>query len=396
MTPPKKRLLFLTSRFPFPLEKGDKLRAYHLIRELSQRFEVVLFAISPEQITAAQRNALSPYCHSIHCSVIPKLQSAINLLVLRKLPYQVAYFQSAKSFRDLEKVVQETTPEIVFCHLIRMAEYARRIPAKVRVIDYMDAFSKGMERMHATASLWLKPFVRREAAAVADYEQKVFHDFRAHFIISGQDRECMPLVEKDRIDIVPNGVDLSYFHPIRSTRKYTVMFNGHMAYPPNIASAIFTAKMIMPILRRSMPEANLLIAGAEPVRQIRNLESSSIHVSGWMDDIRTAFAESSVMVAPMLISIGLQNKILQAMAMGVPCVISTLANNAIGATPGKEVLVADEPEEYAAHIVRLCTDDAMRESIVRHASLFVNRQFSWEHGAALVTRKIEKLLTTQA
>lgn len=396
MTPPKKRLLFLTSRYPFPLEKGDKLRAYHLIRELSQHFEIVLFAISPEQITAVQLNALSPYCHSIHCSIIPKIQSALNLLVLRKLPYQVAYFQSAKSFRELEQVILETNPEIVFCHLIRMAEHARRIPAKVRVIDYMDAFSKGMERMHSTVSRWLKPFVRREAAAVAEYEQKVFHDFSAHFIISGQDKECMPIAEKDRIVVVPNGVDSSYFHPIRSTRKYTVMFNGHMAYPPNITSALFTAKRIMPVLRKSMPEANLLIAGAEPARQVRSLESPFIHVSGWMDDIRTAFAESSVMVAPMLISIGLQNKILQAMAMGIPCVISTLANNAIGATPGKDVLVADEPEEYAEHIRKLCTDEVLRESLVRNASAFVHRYFSWVQGSALITRKIERLLDNQS
>jgi glycosyltransferase involved in cell wall biosynthesis len=335
MNPPKKRLLFLTSRFPFPLEKGDKLRAYHLIRQLSDHFDIILFALSPTKTTLAQLKALEPYCHSIHSSTITRTKSYQNMLLIRNLPFQIAYFQSEKSMQDLDDIVLKTQPDAVFCHLIRMAEYARRVPAGVKVIDYMDAFSKGMERMKSSTAWWRQPFVHREAEAVAAYEQKVFGDFGAHFIISGQDKDLMPVQEKKSIDIVPNGVDLSYFHPITATRKYTVMFNGHMAYPPNIASAVYTAKRIMPILRKKMPEANLLIAGAEPVREIRRLENSFTHISGWMDDIRLAFAESSVMVAPMLISIGLQNKILQAMAMGIPCVISTLANNAIGATPGK-------------------------------------------------------------
>lgn len=395
MNPPKERLLFLTSRFPFPLEKGDKLRAYHLIRELSERFEIILFALSPTQITPAQRKALTPYCHSIHVSIVPKVKSYSNLLVMRNLPFQIAYFQSGTSMKELEQVVHETNPRIVFCHLIRMAEYARRLPVRVKVIDYMDAFSKGMERMHATTSWWLRPFVRHEAVSLARYEQAVYHEFGAHFIISRQDRSCMPVKEKETMDVVPNGVDLTYFHPMEGKRKYTVLFNGHMAYPPNIASALFTAKKIMPALRKKMPEANLLIAGAEPARQIRQLANRQTTISGWMDDIRTAFADSSVMVAPMLISIGLQNKILQAMAMGVPCVVSTLANNAIGATPGKELLVADDPEDYATQIELLCNDAAFRDSVVRQAQAFINRHFSWEQGAALIVRKIEKLLADQ-
>lgn len=317
------------------------------------------------------------------------------MLFKRKLPFQVAYFQSSRSMQSLEKVVSDTKPDAVFCHLIRMAEYARNLPVQARVIDYMDAFSKGMERMQSTTAWWLRPFVRRETIALAEYEQAVYPHFGAHFIISGQDRSCMPVKEREAIDVVPNGVDLSYFHEMEAPKKYTVMFNGHMSYPPNITSAIFTASKIMPVLRKKLPEANLLIAGADPVRQIRNLQNPYIHVSGWMDDIRSAFAESRVMVAPMLISIGLQNKILQAMAMGIPCVISTLANNAIGATPGQELLVADEPEDYATQIESLCENSSLRESIVRNAQAFVNRHFSWEQGAALVTRRIEKLLIGQ-
>lgn len=395
MNPPKKRLLFLTSRFPFPLEKGDKLRAYHLIRELSERFDIILFALSNKEITNAQRNALAPYCHSIHCSIIRKSKSYRNMLMMRSLPFQIAYFQSGHSMKELTAVVMETKPDVVFCHLIRMAEYARRLPVRVKVIDYMDAFSMGMERMQTTTAWWLRPFVKKEAGSVARYEQSVFHDFGAHFIISRQDRSCMPVTEKESMDIVPNGVDVTYFHPLESKQKYTVLFNGHMAYPPNITSALFTANRIMPALRKKIPEANLLIAGADPVRQVKQLANRYTFISGWMDDIRTAFAESSVMVAPMLISIGLQNKILQAMAMGVPCVVSHLANNAIGATPGKELLVANEPEEYAAQIELLCKDASLRESIVRNAQAFVNRHFSWEQGAALIARKIEKLLSSQ-
>ncbi|MBK7964721.1 MAG: glycosyltransferase [Bacteroidetes bacterium] len=162
-----------------------------------------------------------------------------------------------------------------------------------------------------------------------------------------------------------------------------------MSYPPNIASALYTVEELLPVIKQTIPSITFFIAGATPTVKIRNLETEGITVSGWMEDIREAFYSSKIMIAPMLISIGLQNKILQAMAMKIPCVISTMANNALGATHEKELFVANNPEEYRKYISILLTDKEKSEQITNAALEFVHRKFNWEQSVKDIVLKIE-------
>jgi glycosyltransferase involved in cell wall biosynthesis len=144
----------------------------------------------------------------------------------------------------------------------------------------------------------------------------------------------------------------------------------------------------MPLVWQKLPDTRLLISGASPSKKVLALKSEKIEVSGWVDDIRYNFAISKVLVAPMQISIGLQNKLLEAMAMQLPCVTSTLANNAIGAKHNNQIMVADTPEEYAKHIIELLENEAKAKQIALNGYRFVINNFNWQS----TTAQLEKLM----
>ena len=384
----KQKLLFLTSRFPFPLEKGDKLRAYYLIKELSKYYDICLFAVNEEEPKSKWIEALSPYCLHIRTGVISKNRSIFNLLRLKKTPFQVAYFYDHKISEQIQQFAQECDATILYCHLIRMAEYGRKLNIKYKILDYMDAFSKGMERIKNQGVWWMRIPAYFEWKRLVKYEHEVFNVFQHKIIISEQDRDLIPHPQHSEIQVIPNGVDFDYFKPKETEKKYDLLFNGNMSYAPNIASTIYTVEELLPEIKKTYPAITFFIAGATPTVKIQNLANNGITVSGWMEDIRDSFYTSKILIAPMLISIGLQNKILQAMAMKIPCVISTMANNALGATHEKEVFVANTPEEYSRYIHLLLTDKEKYSQLTNAAYVFVRKNFNWEQCTKDIIQKI--------
>jgi len=392
------KLLFLTSRFPFPLEKGDKLRAFHLIKTLSEQADIYLFTINNQIPDEEWINELRPYCKEIAVSVIRRrdsVKSMAKILNKNSMPFQVAYFWQEEAMQELDAFSQKHQPDAVFCHLIRMAEYAKRLNIHPSILDYMDTFSMGMKRMVSTAELYLKFPIRIEEKRLSIYENDCFKYFDHHLIISKQDRDCIPHPQHKTIEVVANGVDFEYYQPLQLEKKYDLLFIGNMSYKPNIDSVKFAAEKILPALHKLNPTATLMIAGVSPTAAVRELKNKFVEVSGWIEDPRTLFSEARIMVAPMLISIGLQNKILQAMAMKLPCVISSLANNAIGAPVNDCVLVADNADDYATKINMLLNDKDLRSRIAENAYRFVSENFNWKKNTKEIIpffeREIEKI-----
>ncbi len=383
------KLLFLTSRFPFPIEKGDKLRAYYLIKYLSRYHDIYLFAITDKQPDQSSINEVAPYCKAIHVEQISVVQSIQQMLVAitTAVPFQVAYFTRNSVKKKLAEFVKTHHPDKVFCHLIRMADYIDDVQLPEGIIDYMDAFGKGVERLAQHSAWWKRMLLKVEELRVKKYEATIFNQFKHHLIISEQDRDFIQHPLNNTIKVIPNGVDLDYYQPQLSDKKFDLLFIGNMAYPPNIEAASYAVNKIIPLLQKYKPDVSMLIAGATPSRQVRNLQSEKIVVTGWIDDVRSVFSSSAIMIAPMLISIGLQNKILQAMAMKTPCVISRLANNAIGA-PENCVRVADNPQQYADMIIDLLNNPDKAQEMAEHAYTFVKQNFSWENNV----EKINQLL----
>lgn len=375
----KQKLLFITSRVPWPLEKGDKLRAYYQLRELSKYFDITLVSIHDRPLHPEAEQQLSKYCSEMHFCYMSRGEMLMNMTsgIFSRLPMQVAYFYSKTVQENIDRLIAKVQPDRIYCQLIRTAEYARKHTNIIRTVDFMDVFSKGMDRRLDKVSIFKKPAFFFEMKRVARYEAEIFKEFERHTIISSQDRDLMPVRRPSEIAVIPNGVDIQHFHPLHRHKEFDLLFNGNMNYPPNVEGAVFLVKKVLPLVLEKYPAIKVLISGSNPSSAVKALASGNVTVTGWVDDIRESFARSRILVAPMRSSIGLQNKLLEGMAMRIPCVTTPLSNNALQAQPGKEIMVADTPEEFAAAIIKLISHPELAVSISDDAWKFVRDYYAW-------------------
>ncbi|MCB0761898.1 MAG: glycosyltransferase [Flavobacteriales bacterium] len=384
------RIFVITSRVPWPLEKGDKLRIYHQLKHLHKNHEIFLCCLTDEKVDQKDLENLRDICSDY--AIVPLKKTLILWHMILGLfsdrPFQVHYFFQRQARRKVYRYVDQFQPDHIYCQLIRAAEHVKHIHKVPKTLDYMDAFNKGVER-RINGAPWYKRLVfRQEARRLVAYENLIYEYFEHHLIISEQDRDFIFHPRRQNIAVIPNGVDQAFFSPIAHPKKYDLVFTGNMNYPPNIDCAVFLAKEVLPLVRKSIPDATLLLAGAQPAPQVKALNGKGITVTGWLDDIRLAYAESSVFVAPMRIGSGLQNKLLEAMSMELPCITSPLANNALHAHDGEEILVATQAHEVADHCISLLRDAELARNIALNGRRFVQERYSWEHTA----QQLEELM----
>jgi len=374
------KIFVLLPRIPYPLEKGDKLRAFNQIKQLAKHNEIVLCALNDNAKLNEQDafRALQPYCQSINFIGINKLQIILGLVraFFKGLPMQCGYFYNRKAAKKVNALIAKHKPDMLYGQLLRVAEYIRHkdIP---KAIDYQDIFSYGMKRRADIASFITRPIYNMEYCRLARYEAAIFDDFDVRTIISEPDRKLFPHDKRDEILIIPNGVDHDFFKPMERVKKYDLVFTGNMSYPPNVNAVEYLANEILPIVWKSRPETTLYIAGATPDPKVKKAASERIIVSGWLDDIRDAYAQSRVFIAPMRIGTGLQNKLLEAMSMRLPAITSPLANASLGAKPYEEILIGSNAQEMAQHIITLLTDTQKAEQIAQAGFDFTNRVYDW-------------------
>ncbi len=388
------KIFVLLPRIPFPLEKGDKLRAFNQIKQLAKHNEIVLCALNDNAKVNEQDafRALQPYCQSINFIKISKPQILLGLVraFFKGLPLQCGYFYNRKAAKKVNALIAKHKPEMLYGQLLRTAEYIRHkdIP---KAIDYQDIFSYGMKRRADIASFVTRPIYNMEYRRLTRYEAAIFDDFDVRSIISEPDRNLFPHPKRDEILIIPNGVDHDFFKPMEREKQYDLVFTGNMSYPPNVNAVEYLANEILPIVWKTRPETTLYIAGATPDPKVKKVASDKIIVSGWLDDIRDAYAQSRVFIAPMRIGTGLQNKLLEAMSMRLPAITSPLANASLGAKPDEEILIGSNAQEMAQHIITLLTDKEKADRLAQAGFDFTNRVYDW--GKA--TEKLEEAMKKQ-
>jgi sugar transferase (PEP-CTERM/EpsH1 system associated) len=375
------KIVVVASRFPYPLEKGDKLRVFHQMRHMALAgHEVVLVAISDGPVPPEDLERLS-FCSSVHVvplGRVPRLVGVARALWSGR-PLQVGYFDAGRVGDEVADVVAAERPDAVFCQLIRTAGYGRGLGVPT-TIDYQDCFSAITWRRSGTAPWPLRAVMRREAVRIARYEHAVAEWFDRRVIISEQDRAALQVAEDEfPVDVVTNGVDTEYFRPGAVDLEPTadVCFIGNLGYRPNVVATNRLVREVLPRLRQLRPGTDVVLAGARPARSVLALAGDGVEVRGWVDDIRTAYASGRVMVAPLFTGAGQQNKVLEAMAMGMACVTSDLVNNAIGATPGEEIETATDMAEFADRTAALLADEERRAEMGRRARKFVTASYSW-------------------
>jgi glycosyltransferase involved in cell wall biosynthesis len=360
------------------LEKGDKLRVFNRIRVLSKQHEVYVFCITSQEPTDEEAQALAPYCREIYKYQPSRIKILFNIVrvALCGKPWQNAFFEFKKAKQIVQKIVKDIQPDHVFVQGVRMADYAEQINIP-KTLDYEDAHSLRMLRFSEQAKFPMSRVYKSEHKRLKIAETKAFENFDHKLIISETDRMFVNHPNREEILIVRNGVDLDFFKPDPNVRKTAdLLFVGNLSYPPNIQSVRILLEDIMPKLIEKNPLIKLLIAGANPPQKWFKHQSANIEILPNPKDIREAYNVAKIFVAPMMTGTGMQNKLLEAMAMKLPCVTTPLANLGLRATPNTEILIAETPDEFVNQILFLQNNPNACRQFSEQAFDFV-KSFSW-------------------
>lgn len=384
------KIVVLLSRIPYPLEKGDKLRAFYQIKELSKNHEIYLAALNDAPIHPDAIAQLTPFCKEIVVLNLPFWTRFFGLFyaLFKGIPLQCGYFYSNKAHQKFIDFVNRIQPDHIYCQIVRVVEYVIGLPYP-KTLDFQDVFSKGMQRRFESAPFYSKPLFYYEYKKLMKYEQFSFSIFDHLTIITGVDRDLIPHPEHLKIEVIANGVDFEQYNYQEVTKEFDLIFSGNMSYPPNIDAAEYIANQIFPELKKEFPNITLVICGAAPTTRVTSLAGDGITVTGWVDSMADYYAKSKVFIAPMRLGTGLQNKLIEAMAMKLPCITSTLAGKPLeGIESGREVIICETTSGYVEAVKLLLTNQGLYQEIAENGHQFVKQNYNWE----ATTQKLENKL----
>jgi polysaccharide biosynthesis protein PslH len=374
----KTKILFLTPRIPFPPIKGDRIRPYYFIKELSRSCNVDLCTFYENHDDLDGIKEMGKYCQKIETVFLPRIRSYLNILLtlFNLKPLQVNYYFSFKMKRKLKEILQREQYDIIHVVLDRMMPYAKIANSNIIVLDHIDALSLNMlRRASAERNIFKKVVFNFEYLLIKRFEENTQCLYNTSLVTSEIDKNFLP--DKNTI-IIPNGVDTDYFTSQSKDKDIDLIFTGNMGYFPNVEAALYLAQEILPRLQKRCPQIKIYIVGANPSRKIRALSSNkNITVTGFVDDIRVYLNRAKVFVAPLRSGSGIQNKILEAMACGLPVVTTSYGNAGIKARDNECLVVADSADLFTDKIIALLSSEILGSAIGSKARRYMEEEFSW-------------------
>ena len=380
------KLLVVLSRFPYPLEKGDKLRAYHQIRCLAEHHDIYLAAMHDKPVSDEALDQLKPFCKEIFLLENNDTKRCWNMgrAFFKGLPIQCGLFYTKTNVRRIQQIVDEVRPDHIYCQLFRMADYVKDLPIP-KTLDYQDVFSKGMARRADNSNGLVKWFFNMEHRRVARYEAAIFDRFDHKTIITAVDRDLIPHPRREEIVVVPNGVEFDKFSYHGEEKEFDLIFSGNMGYAPNVDAAEYLVREILPQLLKKFPDLRLVLCGATPALRVQALESNHVVVTGWVDSMAEWYAKSRIFIAPMRMGTGLQNKLLEAMSMHLPCITSPLAARPlVEAERHQAVASCGSTSEFVKEIERLLTDENHYRQLSDAGYQYVHQYYDWENAVRIL------------
>ena len=385
------RLLFLTSRLPYPPNRGDRLRVYNFLRVLAREHEITLLSFIGDSRETGNVGPLRAYCDDIqliHRGEWPSV-AATALNAWRPLPFQSLYYRSTVMQEAVDRLIARRHFDAAYVHLFRMAQFVDRHKGLYRILDLTDAISSEIERSLPYRDQKWRMVYRRELPRTRRYEREIVRRFDETWLISEAERQqLLGSGADDRLLVVPNGVDSERYRPSgRANDDPALIFVGHMGVFHNVDAAEYLARDLLPQIRASVPAARLALVGAEPAAAVMALNGlPGVRVSGHVADLNTALNEAAVFVAPLRFAAGIQNKVLEAMAAGLPVVTTSYVNNGLQAIDGQHLIIADEPETFVTAVVNLLSDRAYRRRLSHAGREYVLSRYRWEEVAEQMNR----------
>ena len=390
------------SRFPLPMTRADQMTVAHLLAFLSARgHNVDLYSLYDQRPPAGeQRRWVAERCRRLMVFRQPRWRRLAGLLLglARGLPLQVGWFDNSRQRRALRRDALAERHEIVYGYTLRSAQAVRSLgrsgsrDAARRPVTYLAmqvSQALNTQRVAAHAPGWAERLMYRlESRLVGAFEARIWQEFTRTVLIGEADAGAVQqicaargLPAIDNYLLAPHGVDADRFRPRAPglVEPCSVVFSGVMATNTNVSAALWFVNNVWPRVRRQVPHAKFTIVGRMPRREIRALHGRlGIAVTGEVYDPADFIAAAAVCVNPMQAGAGMQNKLLEYLAMAKPVVATSIANEGIGARPGEDLEIADDPADFAAAVVALFSNAERRQQLGQAARRYALRAWSWE------------------
>jgi sugar transferase (PEP-CTERM/EpsH1 system associated) len=376
-------ILFACHRMPSPPSGGAKIRAFHMICHLGQKHSVSVVTLAHTQDELREGEGLRQWCIQVLAEVLPASvrwrQAALAFAAGRSS--SMAYFWSSRLYDRVREAARQTPFDAVIAHCAFAAPYVADVPAALRLLDFCDIDSGKWLDYARHFAFPLSAGYGVEARRLRAVEKDLASRFDQCTVVTpGELEQFRALGARTPCRVLPNGVDLAYFR--REQREpgesRVIVFMGRMDYFPNVQGIVKFAREALPLIRQSVPGAELRIIGAEPARSILELaKRPGVTVTGAVPDVRPYLRDAAVAIAPLYVARGTQNKILEAMAAGIPVITTPLAAKGVEAVPGRDLLVAETGAEFAAQVVRLLQSPELRRELAGAALEQVAAAHSW-------------------
>jgi len=365
-------ILFVCHRFPFPPNRGGKIRPFQMIRRLSEEHSVTVASLAHTEQELAEGRGLGEHCDEIIAEVVPngaRWSRAVGALLGAK-PSSAAYFWSPRLQARIRAAAAQKRFDVLMVHCAFVAPYVGDIDSR-KYFDYAE--------QRAMPLSW---GFRLDGGKLRRFEKQLAARFdQCTVTTAGELDEFRKFGVRTPCRVIPNGVDFDYFRFRQALPDSgsTIVFLGRMDYYPNIDAVSFFVRDCLPLVQRDVPGARLLIVGSSPSKRVQELgETPGVTVTGHVPDVRPFLDQASVTIAPLRIARGTQNKILECMSAGVPVVSTSPAAKGIQATPGEHLLVADDPGDFAAQVVRVLGSRELQRNLAIAARRQVEAAHDWQ------------------
>lgn len=384
-------ILFLCHRIPFPPDRGDKIRSFNLLRKLTEIAPVHVGCFADDERDMSFKPALQEIAATQRVIRRSGSRVAGGLRGLAKgQPLLISLFESSDMRKWVLQVLAERRIQAVVAYSAQMAHFVPALPAKTRfVMDFVDFDSAKYAAYGAEQAGPMAWINRREGRKLLAFERNVASRADVSTFVSVAEaamfRDATGM-GTDRVRALENGVALNYFDPnarfasIAKASGPLIVFTGQMDYRPNIEAVESFVRTSMPIIRAKRPDARFAIVGRAPTKAVQGLaDVPGVIVTGGVEDVRGWLAAADVVVAPLRIARGIQNKVLEAMAMARPVVASCQAAEGIDASHGAHFLIAQDAAEEAAMVLSLITDQERAETLGCAARARMIERYDWDH-----------------
>lgn len=394
------RILVLSHNTPFPPNKGDKIRAYHMIRGLAQHHEVHLLSLSKDPADVRYLSDLRSVVKTAEIFPLKGLYSKIFALlcVLSPFPLTFGFFFSRGLRSAIAQKLRSEKFDLVFCFCSSTAQYVQKLASPPVIVDFVDIDSAKWAEYAEIKSFPKSLIFALECKRLRAWEAAIHRHSLATLLTTNRERKRLLELAPEKpetINVVPNGIDVSQYageSPVSASP--IVVFTGQMDYLPNIDAVVYFYHNVWPLIKKEIPFAEFQIIGRNPPPELRETCPTAF-ISGEVDDVRPFLRRARVFVAPLRLSFGSQLKVLEAMASDVPVVATSNVVEGLLAVPDRDLLVADEPVQFAEKVLTLLRDEMLSKRIAGNAKAYVRENHDWSKISETLEGLLSKALSDE-